>query len=437
MVLDNAVNIAFAGVVSGYTNLMPLNDEMKFTNGVTIYSNSIGANPEYISYKQDGKEILRLDGGTWSIKDSEAGAVRSTVFVDGTMGVDSNAGTSRAPVDNLANAYRKAAEIYNGMKNMTKEVLAGLSADEKTLRLKVLAEGMEIVILDNIVLGDIGNLSLETQMPKVTVRAVGGDKAILFSDDSYVYTIPVYTVIENTVMESTCSINDPVIYANGKKLEIAQGVVTRYIIGKPFSVFGGGEQDITVEGNDLATDLTVMSGEWDAIYGGSPSNKINGSVNLTVGGSTEANYVFGGGQYPGSDVNGDVTLTIIGGSYQDVYGSGESASVTGRATTVFQYGSIANLYGGGYEKTSVTGNTVVIIGEEAGSGNQAVITGKFRGSGQRGEMKAGGLVQVTVNNSAHIMEGVEFCAGGYSGTVPKAVLYIKGGQFETNIFAGG
>jgi hypothetical protein len=198
------------------------------------------------------------------------------------------------------------------------------------------------------------------------------------------------------------------VYANGYEVTIGENVVWT---GSPsIQLHGGGMSGTTV----ASTDLTVLSGTYAGIFGGSKGGTVLGDTNLFVGGTVNADidetnhelscYVFGGGNedtvqgntnvtfggdakvvylYGGSnkanskiagtsnlniiggkgmsafggnrnaDCGAGSNLTMSGGTFEQVFGANERAKMTGDVDMRLTGGTITRrVYGGCYNDTS-------------------------------------------------------------------------------------
>lgn len=147
------------------------------------------------------------------------------------------------------------------------------------------------------------------------------------------------------------------LYAKGNKVTIGEGVT----FNQRIQIFGG-DRGAAV----ASTDLTILSGNYYAIYGGGRGNgaSVEGDTNLFVGGNTNATatpennaghnedyMVFGAGHT--SVVKGSANLTFTGNAKANyVYGGGKmsgASAVGGGANLLFSGGEAFGIYGGSYD----------------------------------------------------------------------------------------
>ncbi len=193
------------------------------------------------------------------------------------------------------------------------------------------------------------------------------------------------------VLDSTL---ETFIYANGNQLTIGEGV--SYSNDK-VRLFGGGKEGTTVD----STNLIVLSGTYNYIYGGSLRSTVTGDTNLIVGGTVNNTsavdtaienhstkyYIFGGGHVDtvkgktnvvvqdsakavyatggswgwGSAISKGTNITVTDGKLMGVYGSCMNGGHSGSGANVrIEGGSIQQVFGGS-ENQIVTGNVDVRI----------------------------------------------------------------------------
>lgn len=178
------------------------------------------------------------------------------------------------------------------------------------------------------------------------------------------------------------------LFANGHRVEIGSSVS----VPTSITLYGGGIENSTVE----ATDLTVLSGVYTKIYGGSLKGTVNGDTNLYVGGNVNSsidetnhgggNNIFGGGSndtvkgdthltlaesakahyiYGGSDgssakISGTATMLVIGGKAMSIYGGSKSGDKTHNVSLTITGGTFEQVFGGS-DGGSLTGNVNVYV----------------------------------------------------------------------------
>ncbi len=157
------------------------------------------------------------------------------------------------------------------------------------------------------------------------------------------------------------------ICANGYSVVMGEGVT----LSNAVDVYGGGTPDTRVAG----TDLTLLSGTYRYVYGGSLMGTVEGDTHLTIGGTVNAgidvsnhsgvNFFFGGGC--SDTVTGDTYLTfggaakathLFGGSLgaESTIGGTANLTVTGGAS-MSMYGASKDVNTGCDVKLTVTGGT--------------------------------------------------------------------------------
>ena len=212
-------------------------------------------------------------------------------------------------------------------------------------------------------------------------------------------------------------------------------------LSENYSVWGGEFRDEghTVNGREDYvvgdTHITIKSGTFDNIYGGSSNGKITGSTNVTIEGGT-INNVYGGNSTSKAEaIPGDTHVTVTGGTIQSVFGGGAFGAVTGSANlTISGNPTISKeVYGGGHgehgEDASVTSTQVKIQG--------GTIQNIF-GAGAWGTVKE--TANLTISDNPTI-NGL-ICGGGQYATAKNTIVNIQGGTFGNGenvywVFGGG
>ncbi len=127
--------------------------------------------------------------------------------------------------------------------------------------------------------------------------------------------------------------------------------------GQPMDFTGwtvyGGSQSGNYSG---ATDVTVNSGNLNAVYGGNGTGSVSNTSVEINGGTIGTVY---GGSNSGS-VSGNSVVDVNGGYVHDLYGAGNTSSTTGSSTVNVTGGKIENV-GGGSQNGTVTGNATINI----------------------------------------------------------------------------
>ena len=241
-----------------------------------------------------------------------------------TNGVDSNIGTISAPFQTLEKALN---EVVDG----------------------------GIIVLQDTVTID----TWEKHNKEVSIT--GGTLQMTWSNDIVINdSVNFYNI--NLLVNGTTN-----VYANGNSVTIGENVVWT---GSPtLELHGGGMAGTTV----ASTDLTVLSGTYKSIFGGSKSGTVLGDTKLFVGGTVNSDvdetdhaidcFVFGGGN--GDTIKGSTNVTF-GGNAKVVYLFGGSNN----ANASIANGSNLNVTGG-KGMSAYAGNRNV----DAKSGANAVITG--------------------------------------------------------------
>lgn len=255
----------------------------------------------------------------------------------------------------IVNAEENGQVVYvstNGVDSNIGTISAPFQTLEKAL--KEVVDGGVIVLQDTVTID-----TWEKHNKEVSIT--GGTLQMTWSNDIVINdSVNFYNI--NLLVNSATN-----VYANGNSVTIGENVVWT---GSPtLELYGGGMAGTTV----ASTDLTVLSGTYKSIFGGSKSGTVLGDTNLFVGGTVNSDvdetdhaidcFVFGGGN--GDTIKGSTNVTF-GGNAKVVYLFGGSNN----ANASIANGSNLNVTGG-KGMSAYAGNRNV----DAKSGANAVITG--------------------------------------------------------------
>ena len=244
------------------------------------------------------------------------------------------------------------------------------SAPYRTLEraLEKVVDGGIIVLQDTVAL-------TEWTEHKKTVTITGGNLDATSLTSLQIYDNVTFTNIGLKVN------TEEYICANGYTVVMGEGVS----LSNAVDVYGGGTDGTTVPG----TSLTLLSGTYRCVYGGSLRGTVDGDTYLTVGGTVNANidafnhdgsqYFFGGGyndritgstyftfggnakavhlfggSNDGGTIGGSTNLTAEGGSSMSMYGAGRNADMNCDANTKVLGGKFEQVFGGS-ERADLTG----------------------------------------------------------------------------------
>ena len=172
--------------------------------------------------------------------------------------------------------------------------------------------------------------------------------------------------------------SDAWLFANGHKLVVEETV----IMPNAITVYGGSWWGIPVD----STNVTLLGGNYNRIYGGTfggtvkgdtylrvggnvnstinamdhngemyifggnKDGKILGLTNFTFEGNAKANYVYGGSENNGVTIGEGSNLTITGGSAMSVYGGSFGADSGSGANVTITGGTFEQVIGGNYNQ---------------------------------------------------------------------------------------
>lgn len=203
-------------------------------------------------------------------------------------------------------------------------------------------------------------------------------------------SVPSLQIYDNvTFVDTDILVNaNSYICANGYTVTMDEGVS----LSNTVDVFAGGDEGTTVPG----TSLTVLSGAYRGVYGGSRMGTVDGDTHLTVGGSANAGldasdhegtaifygggakdtitgntyltfgenakstHLFGGSYGSGSTINGCANLTVTGGASMSMYGGSKGVDTGCDVNLTVTGGTFEQIFGG-CESATLTGNVDVRV----------------------------------------------------------------------------
>lgn len=328
--------------------------------------------------------ILAFYGGIKTLEVT-AGAP-STVYVSAS-GSNSNAGTESAPYGTFQYALSK---VENG---------------------------------GTIVLQDSVSVGTWTKHNKTIIVTGGSLNAT---------SVPSLQIYDNvTFIDTNILVNESsYICANGYTVTMDEGVS----LSNTVDVFAGGDEGTTVPG----TSLTVLSGAYRGVYGGSRMGTVDGDTHLTVGGSANAGldvsdhegtaifygggakdtitgntyltfgenakstHLFGGSYGSGATINGSANLTVTGGTSMSMYGGSKGVDTGCDVNLTVTGGTFEQIFGG-CESATLTGNVDVrVLG---GTITRRVYGGCYNDYGWTGwktSVSVNGEICLTIGGDANI-----------------------------------
>lgn len=300
-----------------------------------------------------------------NIQTNSAMATENIVYV-ASNGSDAGAGTNASPYATLDKAL---TEVADGGTITLKDTISISDWEAHGKTVTVTGGGLNVSSLPESDFND----DKGTKMREIVIN------------DSVTFTNITWTVASSL---------ETFIYANGNKMTMGENVS---FSKDSIRLFGGGKEGTTVE----STDLTVLSGTYNYIYGGSLRSTVTGNTNLVVGGTTNNSsavdtaikahstnyYVFGGGHVDtvkgstnvtfqdsakavyvtgggygwGTKISNGSNVTVTGGTMMGVYGSCMNAGHSGSGANVRIEGGTMQQVFGGSEGQIVTGDVDVRI----------------------------------------------------------------------------
>ena len=294
-----------------------------------------------------------------NIQPTTAAAAEKIIYVAST-GSDSNDGSNASPYATLDKAL---TEVENGGKITLKDTI--------TLN-EWAAHGKTVTITGGVL--DVSGIPTTTDSTDKELKEVVINDSVTFQNISW----------------TIASAVDTYIYANGYKTTIGEGV--SYSQDK-VRLFGGGKENTTV----ASTDLTVLSGTYNYIYGGSLRGTVTGNTNLTVGGTVNNN---------GSDV--DYEINSGHAFIYSVLGGGHVDTVKGSTNLVFQDAAKAVYVAGGaygWGGTIAKGTNVTVTGGTIMGVYGSCLNGGHATSGASVRVEGGTMQQVFGGSEGQIVTG--------------------------------
>lgn len=256
-------------------------------------------------------------------------------------------------------------------------------------------------------------------------------------------TATVGEVDNSTIVIADEAIVERNVYGGGNYGYVANGTTNKsdlYVLGGTVngSVFGGANMQ---KGQNV--NIWVKDGEVKgSVYGGSNTQgTVNYDVTMNITGGEVKGNVFGGGYGDRTNVTGNVTLTlgeanatdsaIIGG---DVYGGSEQGKVNSSATnttivTINKAKIIGDVYGGGYGRNNTAAHVNGKVTVNINGGSMHYVFGCNNLSGAPQS-------DVTINFNGGTAEDV-YGGGNEANYANGPVVNINGGIVTNNVYGGG
>ena len=292
------------------------------------------------------------------------------------------------------------------------------SAPYKTFQyaLSHVPDGGTIVLQDTVSVGTwtthdktvtvTGGILNATSVPSLQIQdnVTFIDTAIQVNDGSYICANG-YTV----VMDEGVSISNAVdVFAGGDEGTTVAGTSLTLLSGTYKGVYGGSRMGTVdgdthlVVGGSVNADLDVSDHEGSAIFfGGGAKDTITGNTYLTFGESAKSTHLFGGSYGAGATIDGSANLTVTGGASMSMFG-GSKGIDTGCDVNVKVTGGTFEQIFGGSESAALTGNVDVrVLG---GTITRRIYGGSYNdyGFGWDTSYTVNGNVCLTIGGDANI-----------------------------------
>ena len=364
---------------------------------------------------------------------SVTGGIINRVFagsnLNGSIGTDPNSTMTLTINKTSTNTPMKIGEVYGGA-NMANGKAASISIGCTGTLVSPLTGndryGYEQEGIGTVYGGaNQANIGAEDDQSDIEVNINSGIVANVFGGNNTSGTIygTITVNIEKTSDSNTCGWyvgnvfggGNLATYTGSPAVNIKNGTVSG-------NVYGGGKGDPTVTGNQAGVPgsvtgnpiVTIGDTQTQAyeatiagdVYGGGDAAKVNGNTHIVFGkANNSAAKLFGGGNAAG--VTGTATVDMSAGAVAaGVYGGcNASGSVDGAIAVNITGGTVgstterANIHGGGYGQSTVTGASVTVTIGPSGNGTGPIIYGDVYGGSALGSINSNAQ-NPTVNSSS-------------------------------------
>lgn len=266
-------------------------------------------------------------------------AETNTVYVSST-GEDGNAGTEALPYRTLERALEK---VENGGKIVLQD---SVSIDAWT------SHGKTVTVTGgSLDATDLTSLQINDNVTFVDVE-------ILVHESEYICANG-YTVVMGEGVSLSNAID---VFGGGDSGTRVAGMNLTLLSGRYKNVYGGSRRG-TVDGDTHLTVGGTVNEGLDVsdhsllkfFYGGGNADTITGSTYLTFGENARAIHLFGGSIGSGSTIGGNTNLTVTGGLSMSIYGANKGVTMQCDANTKITGGTFEQVFGGS-ESADLTGD---------------------------------------------------------------------------------
>ncbi len=312
----------------------------------------------------------------------------TTVYVS-TSGSNSNAGTKAAPYSTFQYALSK---VENGGTIVLQDSVAvgTWTAHNKTVTVT-------------------GGSLNATSVPSLQIwdNVTFIDTSILVNASSYICANG-YTV----VMGDGVSLSNAVdVFAGGDEGTTVPCTSLTLLSGTYKGVYGGSRMGTVdgdthlIVGGSVNAGLDVSDHEGTAIFfGGGAKDTIKGDTNLTFGESAKSTHLFGGSYGSGATIGGSANLTVTGGASMSMFGGSKGIDTGCDVNVKVTSGTFEQIFGGS-ESALLTGDVDVrVLG---GTITRRIYGGCYNdyGFGWDTSYSVKGSVRLTIGGEANITFG--------------------------------
>ena len=252
--------------------------------------------------------------------------------------------------------------------NGTVALAADFQWDDHDKSLTITGGTLDFSKLNDVILGDSVQFD--------SIKLIFTEGSSLFANGHPLY-----------IGKSVTVTGEPTVYGGGKFKAVDSTNLT-LLSGTYTDIFGGSKigsvrGDVLLNvGGHVNADLNSISHKHTyCVYGGCDNGKVTGKVTLNFGGAARANYIYGGCLGVNSRIEGgievafsggkavsicggsrnafhecDVNVTMTGGSVEQVFGGSEHATHAGNVSVNILGGTITRrVYGGCYNEVTASG----------------------------------------------------------------------------------
>lgn len=226
------------------------------------------------------------------------------------------------------------------------------NAGTETAPYKTFSKALESV-MENGTINIIGTVRDGVKTVDLTEDVMFANVTLAFEQDAWLFANGHKLVIEETV-----AMPNAITVYGGSWWGISVESTDVTLLGGNYNKIYGGTFGGTVTGDtflrvggNVNSSINAMSHSGEVyIYGGNKDGKILGSTNCIIGGNAKAHYIYGGSENNGVTIGQGSNLTVTGGSAMSVYGGSFGADSGSGANVTITGGTFEQVIGGNYNQ---------------------------------------------------------------------------------------